>query len=261
MEVKYIKRRRVLTEKSVKIMFDMKNILFKHGIKISVSTPDAYDQLIKASQDLSDESLEELKNELISEIEQREASTTEPAELPAQPLSAISHSSQLLPERQSDQAQRLDRPIHKAMRPWAPYKGIMTCDRCQAHIIEDVDGQEDAPPMTLRCRCGQLYDVKPESRRYLRNVTQLEGTYFDAEDADKKGLIRVANFSFGGVQFHTVSPHNLVVGDCLHIQFTLDDPNRTFIWEEVWVCHILGDTVGVEFVDHDTVLEQCADYR
>jgi hypothetical protein len=117
----------------------------------------------------------------------------------------------------------------------------------------------------LRCACFAFFDVEIDHRSNFRKSTSLEAFFEEVENPADWGKIRwssnlkpsqsmnclIVNISKRGLAFITRSQHNLEVGKCLSISFTLDDSAQTQIMKCVVVRGVMRKRISCEFIDED----------
>ena len=248
---------RKLSRQTVQLMLEMKSLLRQYDITISVSAPDAYEQLIQASQAIDDDDVADVRRRLIAA-----GLPGEDNGLPSESMLARGNSKSTSQNNKkilavhpevSPEPDRIEpaEPIHKVLYPHAPHEGLLTCDRCQATIAVKVKPLGETQPIPVQCACGMSFRVVLASRQYPRRPCQLPGVYIDQHDETKTGTLVVEKVSFGGVRFRTTSDHSIALNDQVQIQFTLDDEHRTIIWEPVCVSYLDGNTMEAKFVGAD----------
>jgi len=108
----------------------------------------------------------------------------------------------------------------------------------------------------FRFPCGHSCSVSFDNRRHQRKATKLTGAFIH-ERSQRRGIIEVINISKSGIGFKLNSKQFMHVGDRLALKFNLDDPERSFVYEEGIIKKIEGNDVGVEFCEfrHRDALE------
>lgn len=90
--------------------------------------------------------------------------------------------------------------------------------------------------------------TRPDDEGSSIGSIQLQGSYIDdTQDTRARGIV-VEYLSLKGLRFRTLAECKMVRGDCLCVQFTLDDQQRTLLWQEVQITKVLGQAVWVDFV-------------
>ena len=238
MAEKISRQTKKLSRQTIQAMLEMKSLLRRYGITVSLAAPDAYEQLIRSSENLDDEAIQLLHKQLVE------------TKIPGGRHMAPKHIREDAPSTRAEDNQVA--PIRKAVYPCAPHEGRFTCDQCHKIIMVTMEHVNASQPLYMQCSCGMQYQVLMESRKYSRVSTHLPGLYIDLTDPSRTGTIVVENVSFGGVRFHVTSPHALTHDDCLYVQFILNDEHETLIWEQVRIHYIDGNSIGAEFVDEES---------
>ena len=111
-------------------------------------------------------------------------------------------------------------------------------------------------PIKFKYPCGHSFSVVFDKRRHHRKPAELTGAFIH-ERSQRRGIIEVKNISKSGVGFELNSKQFMHVGDRLALKFSLDDVERSFVYEEGIVKKIDGNYVGVEFCEfrHRDALE------
>ncbi len=123
----------------------------------------------------------------------------------------------------------------------------IVCPECGYLIIEDVSRQLSGGKSVrteTRCRCGHAYAVFLERRQSFRKSTRLSGIYGKFHD---NMPMTVLDLSRSGLKFHIEGRHDLRVGDCLYIEFALDDRDNSHVLRKVDVKSVNGPVIGAEF--------------
>jgi len=232
---------RKLSRQTIQLMLEMKSLLRRYSIMVSLASPDAYEQLIQASEAIDDEEIGRLRKRLV------EIGVPSTRFVAQEPLREDVPSPETNTHAESSQAA----PICKTVYLRMPHETLLTCEQCQGAIPVKVVHTDATQPLYVQCPCGMQYQVVTEQRQYSRVPTRLPGLYIDLIDEQKAGAVVVEDISFGGIRFRTTSPHTITRDDRLYVQFVLDDEHETFIWEQVCVSHVYGNTVGAEFIPEE----------
>ena len=109
--------------------------------------------------------------------------------------------------------------------------------------------RNDRHTLSVRCRCGHVYNVLLDFRRHFRKPTSLAGTYVSRDPAGPGGgVIRIVNISRSGVGFTVSGRHRIEPGQELQIEFQLTDRNKSVLKKPVVVRTVQDNTVGCEFL-------------
>lgn len=125
----------------------------------------------------------------------------------------------------------------------------ITCPKCGLKKNADVTNFRDTHKrLKVKCRCGEVFRVALDFRKYYRKTVRLTGEYFVPEKGEK-GEILIEDISMTGIRFSILKSHNLSQNDTVELKFTLDDPMRTEIHTLVKIRWIADGNVGVQYVD------------
>lgn len=102
--------------------------------------------------------------------------------------------------------------------------------------------------LKAKCKCGEVFRVDLEFRKYYRKKVRLNGEYF-FQDKGEKGEILVENISMSGIRFSTLKPNHMSKDDTVELKFSLDNPMRTEIQTFVIIKWIADRNVGAEYID------------
>jgi hypothetical protein len=109
--------------------------------------------------------------------------------------------------------------------------------------------RNDRHTLSVRCRCGHVYNVLLDFRRHFRKPTSLAGTYNSRNPGGPvSGVIRIVNISRSGVGFTVSGRHRFEPGQELQIEFQLTDRNKSVLKKPVVVRMVQDNTVGCEFL-------------
>jgi hypothetical protein len=113
--------------------------------------------------------------------------------------------------------------------------------------------------MKVSCKCGEMFRVEIEFRKYYRKSVKLPGKYIHL-NSPKRGEMIVVDLSMIGLGFITESPHGFQVGDHLEVHFQLDNSHRSEIRLKVVVRTLKDLFVGVERTDTLLCIEDLGFY-
>jgi hypothetical protein len=82
--------------------------------------------------------------------------------------------------------------------------------------------------LKAKCKCGEVFRVELEFRRYYRNEVRLAGEYF-FQEKDERGDILIEDISMTGIRFSSLKPHNISKDDSVELKFTLTNQRKTEI--------------------------------
>ena len=102
--------------------------------------------------------------------------------------------------------------------------------------------------LKYRCLCKHSFSVILERRKYFRKEVKLAGSIIHKKT---KAPFTVTDLSRYGLKITMFRKIDLEIGDRLHIEFTLDDKNRSVVFKDVVVKNIHNKEAGVEFLSHE----------
>jgi hypothetical protein len=109
---------------------------------------------------------------------------------------------------------------------------------------------ESCVRLRCRCICGYSYVSELERRKFIRKKTNFPGS-FNRISNGSQGLMKVCDVSRSGLKLQMSKNEKFVPGDELHVEFRLDDSNRSIIKKYVVVRKIEDGFIGVEFKSMD----------
>ena len=128
-------------------------------------------------------------------------------------------------------------------------QATIICPKCGFEKNTDVTNFKNTQKKLIaKCRCGEVFRLILEFRKYYRKKVRLNGEYF-VQGRDEKGEIIIEDISAGGIRFASLKPHYISRNDTVELKFTLDNPIRTEIHKLVKIKWIINRTVGVQFID------------
>ena len=102
--------------------------------------------------------------------------------------------------------------------------------------------------LKAKCKCGEIFRVELEFRRYYRKEVRLAGEYF-FQEKDERGDILIEDISMTGIRFSTLKPHNISKDDTVELKFTLNNQRKTEIQTLVKTKWIKDRNVGAQFIN------------
>ena len=123
------------------------------------------------------------------------------------------------------------------------------CPKCGTEKNIDVTNFKDTHKrLKAKCRCGEVFRVELEFRRYYRKKVRLPGEYF-VQEKEEKGEILIEDISMTGIRFSTLKPHNISRNDSVELKFTLDNQKKTEIHTLVKIIWIADRNIGAQYID------------
>ena len=102
--------------------------------------------------------------------------------------------------------------------------------------------------LKAKCKCGEIFRLSLEFRRFYRKTVRLTGEYF-AQERDEKGEVLIKDISMTGINFEAIKPHNIAKHDAVEVKFTLDNPDKTELDTLVKIMWAKDLNVGGHFID------------
>ena len=102
--------------------------------------------------------------------------------------------------------------------------------------------------LKAKCKCGEIFRLSLEFRRFYRKIVRLTGEYF-AQERDEKGEVLIKDISMTGINFEASKPHNIAKHDAVEVKFTLDNPDKTELDTLVKIMWAKDLNVGGHFID------------
>jgi hypothetical protein len=102
-------------------------------------------------------------------------------------------------------------------------------------------------------------EVAMEFRKYYRKIVRLPGEYF-VQDKDEKGEVLIKSISIGGINFETLSPHDISKNDIVELKFNLDNQNKTELQTLVKILRVIDLKVGGQFIDESSLKQDLVLY-
>ena len=129
----------------------------------------------------------------------------------------------------------------------------ITCPKCGLAMSRNVTNFKDTPKrLKAKCKCGEVFRIFLEFRRYYRKIVRISGDYF-IQDKDEKGEVLIKNISIDGIKFETLKPHNIFKDDLVELNFVLDNPNKTELQTLIKILWVIDLNVSGEFIDESSL--------
>ena len=113
--------------------------------------------------------------------------------------------------------------------------------------------------LKAKCKCGEVFRLSLEFRRYHRNIVQLAGEYF-VQEKDEKGEVLIKDISMTGINFETLKPHNMAKYDTVELKFILDNPDKTELNTLVKIMWVSDLNIGGFFIDQSRLKQDLVLY-
>ena len=139
-------------------------------------------------------------------------------------------------------------------------QATIICPKCGLKKNADVTNFKDThKSLKAKCRCGEIFRVDLEFRKYYRKKVRLHGEYF-VQGKDEKGEINIEDISLDGIRFASLKPHYISRNDTVELKFTLDNPMRTEIHTPIKIKWIIDHNVGGQFFDPKSLEKDLGSY-
>ena len=123
------------------------------------------------------------------------------------------------------------------------------CPKCGLKKNINVSKYKDTHKrLKAKCKCGEIFRLSLEFRRFYRKIVRLTGEYF-AQERDEKGEVLIKDISMTGINFEVSKPHNIAKHDAVEVKFTLDNPDNTELDTLVKIMWTKDLNVGGHFID------------
>ena len=131
-------------------------------------------------------------------------------------------------------------------------RALVECPQCGFQKIINISkffNKSNIRKFVYNCKCGNLFGVVLETRRYKRNYLDIDGTVIFERTSGKPEpyKIIIKDLSRSGIRFATqeLVPFNVDDGIVIRIQF--NDFQRSFFTKEASIKNIKGYVVRAEF--------------
>jgi hypothetical protein len=102
--------------------------------------------------------------------------------------------------------------------------------------------------LKAKCKCGEIFRLSLEFRRFYRKIVRLTGEYF-VQEKDEKGEVLIKDISMTGINFEAIKPHYIAKHDTIEVKFTLDNPDKTELDTLVKIMWAKDLNLGGRFID------------
>ncbi len=128
-------------------------------------------------------------------------------------------------------------------------EAVIVCPECDsAKAIPVREFRHRLHLIKVKCKCGHLYKVQLEFRRYIRKDTDLDGIYGSVGPSVTGGKVKVINLSLVGACFEVRGNHDLMIGQQGSLVFTLNNKQETVLFKKVIIRTVKANRIGCEFV-------------
>lgn len=128
----------------------------------------------------------------------------------------------------------------------------LICPKCGKSVVVNVEKYKTInKPIKVKCKCGHVYLISLEIRKFYRKDIELPGIYINNSRDKQKGNMMIKNLSLGGLKFAVNHMSNIAVDDRIIVKFTLDDRKKSEIKKQGVVRNVYKNFFGIEFLDDD----------
>ena len=122
------------------------------------------------------------------------------------------------------------------------------CDRSRVSDISKFLSVKAQLKIKCTCKCGHIFSVIIERRKYHRKSLELSGVVFSSEK-ERKFIMTVEDLSRSGCRIKILASFPFNVGDTIQVEFNLDDNEFSFISKKGVIRSINGPALGLEFTE------------
>jgi len=122
------------------------------------------------------------------------------------------------------------------------------CERSRTTDISKLLTAKAQLKIKCTCKCGHTFSVVIERRKYYRRSLELSGVVFSSDDG-RKFIMAVKDLSRSGSRIKINSSFPFSIDDVIHVEFNLDDKDRSFISKTAVIRSINGPLLGLEFTE------------
>lgn len=123
------------------------------------------------------------------------------------------------------------------------------CPICKNIRIVDVSkviSNKNIINIRCKCKCGNVFNSVLERRKnYRKNIKFNGNCYLNNENL--KIPVQITDISRSGIKFEHNTKNVFCIGEELHIDFFLDDPDHSLIVKVVIIRSISNSKIGAEF--------------
>jgi len=123
------------------------------------------------------------------------------------------------------------------------------CPKCGLEKNKIVSKFKDTHKrLKAKCKCGEVFQLALDFRKYYRKNAQLTGKYFVKGKNETREII-IEDISKTGIKFATLEPHYFSKGDLVELKITLDTQMRMEVRTSVKIIWIIDRNVGAQFIN------------
>ena len=122
------------------------------------------------------------------------------------------------------------------------------CDRSRTSDISKLLTAKAQLKIKCTCKCGNIFSVIIERRKYYRKTLELSGVAFGSE-SERKFIMTLQDLSRSGCRIKINAAFPFVVNETIQVEFNLDDKDLSFISKKALIRSINGPSLGLEFTE------------
>jgi hypothetical protein len=131
------------------------------------------------------------------------------------------------------------------------YDAAIVCSECEKVRVIDVTkiiSNKNLINLRCKCKCGNVFHTVIERRRFYRKNIKFHGNCYPKKEESRIPVL-ITDISRSGMKFEHKSLYKFSIDDELHIDFFLDDPEKSLINKVVIIRSIAknGSVIGAEF--------------
>ncbi|MDO5675341.1 MAG: PilZ domain-containing protein [bacterium] len=136
----------------------------------------------------------------------------------------------------------------------------LACPRCNQNHHLDLQTSRDNRLTTVLCSCGETFLAVLDARRFERKTVAIRGMYTVMSDSGLGGMVRLRDFSEGGVGFTLSRPCELEPGWLITVVFELAGREKRVIIAKATIRSVKGMELGCSFVNPEQVRQDILAY-
>lgn len=122
------------------------------------------------------------------------------------------------------------------------------CERSRTTDISKLLTAKAQLKIKCTCKCGHVFPVVIERRKYFRKTLALSGVIFTSQ-GDRKYIMAIKDLSRSGCRVKINTAFPFALEDIVQVEFNLDDKDRSFVSKEAVIRSINGPSLGLEFTE------------
>ena len=122
------------------------------------------------------------------------------------------------------------------------------CDRSRTSDISKLLTAKAQLKIKCTCKCGHIFSVIIERRKYYRKTLELSGVAYGSE-SERKFIMTLQDLSRSGCRIKINAAFPFAVNETIQVEFNLDDKDLSFISKKALIRSINGPSIGLEFTE------------